>query len=194
MSTTQPIRKQEELDQFKEYYLRVRPNFRNHLMIALGLNTALRISDVLALKYEDLYDFDKGELRMHLTVTEGKTGKRNVIRLNDSVKKAFYLFAGKRPKKKLQGQWVFQGRKHGDEPLSRFQAYRIVKEAAAYAGYTEHVSCHSLRKTFGYHAWKQGIPPALLMEIYNHSSYQITKRYLGIDQDEKDEVYVNIKL
>ena len=93
MSTTQPIRKQEELDQFKEYYLRVRPNFRNHLMIALGLNTALRISDVLALKYEDLYDFDKGELRMHLTVTEGKTGKRNMIRLNDSVKRAFYLFA-----------------------------------------------------------------------------------------------------
>lgn len=37
-------------------------------------------------------------------------------------------------------------------------------------------------------------PPALLMAIYNHSSYQITKRYLCIDQDDKDEVYSKIRL
>ena len=42
-----------------------------------------------------------------------------------------------------------------------------------------------MRKTFGYYAWKYGTPPAVLMDIYNHSSYEITKRYLGIKQDDK---------
>ena len=79
-------------------------------------------------------------------------------------------------------------------PLSRYQAYRIVKQAAVYAGMPEHISCHSLRKTFGYHAWKQGVPPAMLMMIYNHSSYQITKRYLGIIQEEKDDVFYHVQL
>ena len=78
--------------------------------------------------------------------------------------------------------------------MSRYQAYRIIRKAAESVGLPEHVSCHSLRKTFGYHAWKQGTPPALLMSIYNHSSYRITKRYLCIEQDDKDKVFCNINL
>ena len=77
-------------------------------------------------------------------------------------------------------------------PLSRSQAFRIIKKAATETLHDPHISCHSLRKTFGYHAWKQGVPPALLMEIYNHSSYTITKRYLGIAQDERDSIYMDI--
>lgn len=72
--------------------------------------------------------------------------------------------------------------------------FRIIKKAADQCGLREHISCHSLRKTFGYYAWKQGTPPALLMSIYNHSSYEITKRYLCIDQQEKDKVYMEIQL
>ena len=79
-------------------------------------------------------------------------------------------------------------------PLSRSQAFRIIKEAALYAGLNEHVSCHSLRKTFGYHAWKRGVQPALLMELYNHSSYRVTKQYLGIEQEDKDRVYLDVQL
>lgn len=89
---------------------------------------------------------------------------------------------------------VFGGTKSNSEPISRHQAYRIIKKAAENVGLTEHISCHSLRKTFGYHAWKQGTQPALLMSIYNHSSYEITKRYLGISQDERDQVFMKVVL
>ena len=78
--------------------------------------------------------------------------------------------------------------------ISRFQAYRIIRRAAEECGLEGHISCHSLRKTFGYHAWKQGVPPAMLMNIYNHYSYQITKRYLGIEQDDMDYVFRKIDL
>ena len=88
MSTTSPIRKEEDLQRFRNYYLE-KGKMRNYLLIVVGLNTALRI---------------------------------------------------------------------------------------------------------GYHAWKQGVPPAMLMMIYNHSSYQITKRYLGIIQEEKDDVFYHVQL
>lgn len=98
------------------------------------------------------------------------------------------------PSQKDSSLWLFASQRQKEHPLSRYQAYRIVKDAAAFAGLNANVSCHSLRKTFGYHAWKQGAQPALLMNIYNHSSYQITKRYLCIDQDDKDEVFAKIRL
>ncbi len=69
------------------------------------------------------------------------------------------------------------------------QSIWIIQKAAQKCGMKEPVSCHSLRKTFIIMLEKNGTPPALLMSIYNHSSYEITKRYLGIEQLDKDEVY-----
>ena len=84
--------------------------------------------------------------------------------------------------------------KNKNLPISRIQAFRIIKEAGSYFEIPGNISCHSLRKSFGYHAWKEGVSPVVLVEIYNHSSYEITKRYLGIDQDERDKVFENITL
>ncbi|MDR3063657.1 MAG: tyrosine-type recombinase/integrase, partial [Methanobrevibacter sp.] len=84
--------------------------------------------------------------------------------------------------------------KNLSKPLSRTQAYRIIKNAGIKMNLEQVISCHTLRKTFGYHAWKSGTPPALLMNIYNHSSYEITKSYLGIDQDDRDGVFLSNNL
>ena len=81
-----------------------------------------------------------------------------------------------------------------NESITRTQAFRIIKEAADYNHISGVISCHSLRKTFGYHAWKQGVTPALLVTVFNHSSFDITKRYLGIEQDDKDKIFKKIKL
>ncbi|OLA58688.1 MAG: hypothetical protein BHW48_12325 [Roseburia sp. CAG:10041_57] len=60
----------------------------------------------------------------------------------------------------------------------------MIRNAAESVEIQEKVSCHSLRKTFGYRAWKQGADPIVIMLIYNHSSFEITKRYLCIEQDD----------
>lgn len=192
MNITQPIRNPEELKIFKNYYRQVKQNPRNYLLIVLGLNSALRISDILHLTYGDLYDYENQTWKTHFTLKEQKTNKTNRIYMNKEIRSALEVCT--EPATKKGADWLFKGQMSGENPLSRYQAFRIIKEAAAYAGLPSDISCHSLRKTFGYHAWKQGIPPVLLMDIYNHSSYRVTKRYLCIEQDDKDAVFEKIQL
>lgn len=80
MSTTEPIRDIRKLLDFKNYYLNKKVNLRNYTIIIIGLNTALRISDILNLTYDDVYQDNK--VRKHITVREQKTGKENRILLN----------------------------------------------------------------------------------------------------------------
>ena len=192
MSTTQPIRKTEQLELLKSYYLSEKLNIRNYMLIIVGLNTALRISDILSLTYGDVYDYQRELWKSHITVTEQKTGKTNRIYMNREIRDILGKYTN--PIQCPPSSWLFASQKEKERHLSRYQAYRIIRSAGSFAGLDEGISCHSLRKTFGYHAWKQGTAPALLMSIFNHSSYQITKRYLCIDQDDKDEVFANIKI
>lgn len=73
MSTTYPIKNEEKLEKFKEYYLTVKPEYRNYTMIILGLNTAFRISDLLMLKWGDVYNKKKQCFREHICLIEHKT-------------------------------------------------------------------------------------------------------------------------
>ena len=189
MSTTQPIRDIKTLHNFKDYYVNIEPNLRNYTLIVVGLNTALRISDLLHLKWDNV--FRKGRIKDHIYIVEGKTGKENRIYLNKEAKSTLIMYH--KSMENSSNPYIFTSSRNHTEPMSRSQAYRIVRKAAEKVGLTDHISCHSLRKTFGYHAWKQGTPPALLMSIYNHSSYRITRRYLCIEQEDKDQVFKDIK-
>lgn len=193
MSTTYPIKSEEKLKKFKEYYLSIKPVCRNYAMIILGLNTAFRISDLLSLQWQDVFNEKKNCFRDHICIREQKTGKERTVAANSSVSDALTILRDKERCKAAE-QYLFPNGRKPEDHLSRSQAFRIIKEAAEYAGLEEHVSCHSLRKTFGYHAWKQGVQPALLMELYNHSSYRVTRQYLCIEQEDKDLVYLNVQI
>ncbi len=197
MSTTAPIKDEAQLKKFKEYYLVEKPIYRNYALIILGLNTAFRIGDLLLLQWKDVFYEEKCGCRDHICITEHKTGKVRSVAVNDSVRKTLEVLWENQEKNRRQGRtcpYLFPSGGKRLTPLSRSQAFRIVKEAALYVGLDEHISCHSLRKTFGYHAWKRGVQPALLMELYNHSSYRITRQYLGIEQEDKDQVYLDVQL
>ncbi len=190
MSTTQPIKDKQDLKNFMEYYQKVRPHPRNHAMIVFGLHTALRISDILKLKWKMVYDFNEKSFRNHLYLLEQKTGKESIIALNPHVIQSLECYFQQRNAD--SDDYIFTKTTNFQSPLSRSQAFRIIKRAADASVHASNISCHSLRKTFGYHAWKQGTPPALLMDIYNHSSYAITKKYLGISQDERDSIFMGM--
>ena len=187
---TEPIKDTKELKSLINFYNTKKPNTRNYCLIVLGLNTALRISDILSLKWNMIYDFSKKKFKNRIVINEKKTGKTNIVPIN---KKLLICLQKLFLKLKPQGcDYLFTKHTDRSRPLNRTQAYRIVKQAANECNLTGNISCHSLRKTFGFFAWKQGTQPALLMAIYNHSSYNITQRYLGITQLEKDAIYMNI--
>jgi integrase len=189
MSTTQPIRNKHQIRELAEYYLH-KGQLRNYVLIVLGVHTALRISDLLRLRWDDVYDFNSGCVRATISVTEKKTGKAKIIALNKTVVGALSMLSAKIA---VKGHYIIENQRT-KKAISRIQAYRLIRAAAEALSFQNRVSCHSLRKTFGYHAWRSNVSPAVIMEIYNHSSLAVTRRYLGVTQDDKNEVYLGLEL
>lgn len=192
MSTTQPIRQLNDIAELKNYFL-TKGEIRNYVLITLGLNTSLRISDILKLQWKDVYNFETRTYKKHVTVIEQKTGKCNTFILNRTVIDSLELLKDD-SSHIFPDLFLILSRRGTNKPICRTRAFHIIKNAAQELCIEGVISCHSLRKTFGYQAWKQGVPPAVIMAIYNHSSIEITKRYLSIDQDDKDEVFLNLNL
>ncbi|MDR0857515.1 MAG: tyrosine-type recombinase/integrase [Oscillospiraceae bacterium] len=184
MAATNPIRSKKQVHDLAQHFL-TKNQPRNHLLIVLGVHTALRISDMLRLTWNSVYDFKRGNVRNCVTIAEAKTNKPKTFKLNRKVAEALVLLHGSLNPQSAEP--LFKNLRTGNA-ISRIQAYRIIR-AASESLELERVSCHSLRKTFGYHAWKSGVPVAVIMEIYNHSSFAVTRRYLGISQDDKNAVY-----
>ncbi|MDR1160479.1 MAG: tyrosine-type recombinase/integrase [Syntrophomonadaceae bacterium] len=185
MAVTEPIRNKHQIRELANFYLQ-RGQIRNYCLIILGVHTALRISDLLRLRWEDVYDFKYHRIRNSVAVTEQKTGKTKIVTLNKKAVQALSLYATQ--VSVPRGFLMVNIRTK--KAISRIQAYRIIRSAAEALHLQGRVSCHSLRKSFGYHAWKAGVSPAVIMEIFNHSSLAVTRRYLGVSQDDKDEVYL----
>ena len=158
---------------------------RNRLLFVLGINFGLRISDLLSLKVSDVID-ENGKARAHFDILEEKTKKKGKLR-------RVTINAKAKAELKEQGiseysdAYLFPSRK-GDKPIGRVQAYRILNEAAANAGIDE-VGTHTLRKTFGYHAYKAGTPIEVIQKVFNHSTPHVTLAYIGISADNIKEVY-----
>lgn len=189
MAATEPIRDKKQLKALSDYYLK-KGQIRNYALIIMGVYTALRVSDLLGLKWSDVYDEERQLFRTHITITEKKTGKNKTIAINTQA-----LGALRQCYPHRRSEFIFASNRKDGRAISRVQAWRIIHEAVIAVGLNGKVSCHSLRKTWGYHAWSSGdVSPVVIMEIYNHSSYAVTKRYLGVAQDDLDKAYLNMRL
>jgi integrase len=192
MELVDPIRSLKKIEDLKEYLLEEK-NIRNYALVVVGLNSALRISDILALVWDDVYDFNERCFKTHVLIKEKKTNKIKKFLLNKASKNALQRL--KKEKSNIKAlEYVFKSREGQNKPLTRTMALKIIKDAAAAVRIKDRIGCHSLRKTFGYWSWKKGTPLPLLTELFNHSNQQITRRYLGISQDDLDEVYRMVEL
>jgi integrase len=190
MSATEPIRNLQSVRALERYYLS-RGELRNHALVVMGVYTALRIGDLLKLRWREVYSFRRRRVRESINLFEEKTGKPKSVALHKKVVAALALLIS-HTAPIHPDDVVFASRVKG-RAISRVQAYRIIR-AASEELQIDRVSCHSLRKTFGYHAWKSGVSPAVIMEIYNHSSFNVTRRYLGVTRDDTDAVYLDLEI
>ncbi len=161
-------------------------NYKMSLLIALGCFTGLRISDILALTWEQILNTEE------FTVTEKKTGKKRVLRLNPQLQKHIQeCHENIQPLKDTS--YILVSQKGTVFTIQRINV--ILKEIKKkYRLKVKNFSCHSLRKTFGrqvYNMNSENSELALvkLMELFNHSSVSITKRYLGLRQEEILQTY-----
>jgi len=183
MNTTEPIRNKHQVRQFINHFYHT-GHTRNYVLATLCVHTALRIGDILSLTCNQVYDFKTNRPRHSITICEKKTGKTKIIALHKNI-----IIALKRYYNQATPGAPLIANPQTGKAITRVQAYRLLRSAAETIRLRQRVSCHSLRKTFGYHAWKGGISPAVIMEIYNHSSLAVTRRYLGVSQDDINAVY-----
>lgn len=188
INTVSPIRDKKQIEILK-IYLKSK-NIRDYLLFVMGINSNLRISDLLILKVEDVWTGKK--CKEYISLKEKKTGKYKKVMINDSMEKAISEYS--KSEKPLMTDYLFSSRSGSNKAISRQQACNVLKTAGDYCGIEESISPHTLRKTWGYWAWKSGVSLVLIMEALNHSSISITKRYLGILQEDLDNIYINLNL
>ena len=185
MKFVEPIREIKKIAAIKK----VLENKRDVLLVTLGINSALRISDMLKLTVKDV--MQSGKVRDEITIKENKTGKSKNFPLNESVKKAIEAYLFERDVKS-EDEPLFLSRKNG-EAIRRGQAHYILSKAGEEIG-LDNIGCHSLRKTFGMHVYKKTNNLALVQKLLNHSSSEVTLRYLGIEKKQLDDVYLDLNL
>lgn len=202
MKSVEPIRDKNVIKNMRS--ILKAQSIRNELLFILGINVGLRISDILKLKVQDLIKTISSKMpKDYVILTETKTGKTKKFYLGDIVKKVIINYIKENPGLELDN-YVFISRKGDNKPITRQQAYRILNNAAESLGLVERdangtiivgeIGTHTLRKTFGYHAYKSGITLELLMDLFNHSSKSQTLRYIGITEDQKKDVYLQSNL
>ena len=161
-------------------------NYKMSLLIALGCFTGLRISDILALRWNQILGVDE------FAIIEKKTGKKRTLRLNPQLQKHIQeCYEHIKPIGVKAPILVSQkGTTFTIQAINR-----ILKDTKKkYKVKIKNFSCHSLRKTFGrqvYNMNSENSELALvkLMELFNHSSIAITKRNLGLRLEEILQTY-----
>lgn len=175
MNFVQPIRDPVLVEEMANYLKS--ESERNYIMYMIGINAGLRISDILKLKVSDVRD------KSYISIREKKTKKQRLIKINPALRKALDSYTSDID----LNDHLIMSREGENKPLSREMAYKILKRAAQKFN-IESMGTHTLRKTFGYHFYKKYKDIAYLQDIFNHSTPEITLRYIGINQESMDEL------
>jgi len=190
----EPIKNKEDIKAMKEAMIEDE-DWRAYLMFTVGINFGLRISDLLSLKFNDLID-KEGDFREVFTIDESKTNKRKNIKINQSVKDAINMVIENTFLKRMENYnrpMVWSGN-NSRESMSRTTAHRIMKKYSKKVEIEDNISTHSLRKTHAFHIYKKTGDLALVQKILNHSSPEMSLRYLGINSKQMNEAVNNLNL
>lgn len=184
MNFVEPLRNKNDIAKIENYLEQT--SKRNRLIFIFGINTGLRVSDILGLNIGDVKD------RQSVIIREKKTGKYKKFPLNNKLKRLLKEYLQDFCENRLNIP-LFTGDKGAR--MHRSIVYRFLNDAVNSLHLeVGAIGTHTMRKTFGYHHYKQFNDIALLQNILNHSLPSITLRYIGISQEEIDSSYKNFEL
>lgn len=171
---------------------------RNKLLFLIGINISLRASDLCDVKWNFFLNEDgtfKNFYSLQPKKTK-KTGKFVKLYFNNTVKKAITNYLEEYPMEDIN-DYVFKSRE-GDSHITSIHLGKIIKDTAKEIGIERNICSHSLRKTFGYHVWHNAEDKEksliMLMTIFNHSSVIMTKKYIGLMDEEIEDVFNGLNL
>lgn len=158
--------------------------FKIAFLTILGINMGLRISDILKLKHQEM----KSDT---ITLLEQKTKKHREIKINQSVKDAYIIYC-ERLGIIADNDFLFVSQKGGVFTIR--QVNRLLQ--SVFGTKSKNISTHSLRKTFGRRVWENDNCSErsliLLSKVFNHTSSATTRIYLGLQQEELDNIYLTL--
>lgn len=181
----EPVRRMEDVRAMYQQLL-VTATPREAECWLIGCNLALRAGDLLSLRWDQV----QGD---HVNIIEQKTGKRKQFPVTQVVRKALDRLADFYRSINFSPTYVFQSNAnvnyHRDNPL-RIQWLGVkLKEAAREIGLTVNINTHSMRKTYGYHAYENGADIYYLQALFNHANQKTTLRYIGITKTAIEKMY-----
>ena len=184
-----PIRDTADIEKVQEYFLD-NGNFRNYMLVTLGIHFALRAGDLLSLRLKDVYE-KGGKVKNSFFIHEEKTTKRRRVDINSLGKEilAYYWeeYAGHNMEEPLFPSRNYDKETGLKKPITIQRLNQILAEAQKTIGIEDHMSSHCLRKTHAYQIMKkaenkQEALYAMQHEL-NHSDAKITMIYCGIEDD-----------
>lgn len=158
---------------------------RDWMLFKIGVNSALRIEDLVQLKVDD------NLLRGYLYTREMKTGKEQSFEMNDQLAKDIKEYIKRN--NLYAGEYLFQSGKGKNKPITRQNAYIRLRDYADKVGVRYPIGCHSMRKFFARNYYEKTGDILTLQKMLNHSSYIVTLRYICWDdhaQIARKETYI----
>jgi len=187
----QPITNLKDIAKIKRL---LRDNKRNLLLFIMGINTGLRVQDLLALRVHQVENAAIGD---RIPIKEKKTGKDNVLIINPEIHKALQDYLALLNDKfythrRFPDEYLFKSRKGRNYPLTTFAVTQMMQHWCDSIGLKINAGAHTMRKTWAYQSRKHfGVACELISKRLNHSNPSVTRRYIGVQAEEVEEVLMN---
>lgn len=180
----EPFREMKDIKNIKKL---LTDNPRDLLLFTTGINSGLRVQDLLSFKVSQFMNVSVGD---RIYIKEKKTGKDNVLIVNKEIYSCFSLYCDiVQPEPHF---FLFKSRKGKNYPITTYRVTRLVQHWADSLNIKGNYGAHSLRKTFCLIQRVQfGTPWETLCKRLNHSSPSITRRYLGVKEEEVEKILLH---
>ena len=202
-----PIRNVEDIDKIKKYFdekircadtlLHEQRWAMKRMVFICGINWGLRVSDLVNVKWEKIFESDDGEVFLDWrNVKEEKTGKIKRLYCNESVQNTILDYINRYNINHIGEDFVFtSSQSGGTKPISDTTVGNMIKDACKECGIKGNYYTHSLRKTYAYQMYmaleRRSDPLALpkVQKMLNHRNQSDTLKYLGLQYQMEKEMH-----